>query len=516
MASNQEWRFDTRSSYLWKSKIKVWWKCDKGPDHQWEALVYSRTKKNGTGGTGCPFCSNKEVSTTNSLAHTHPKVAAEWHPDRNGTFNPENFVFGSTKKVWWKCDKGDDHEWQTSINRRTNPKTGGTGCPFCSNKEVSTTNSLAHTHPEVAAEWHPDRNGQLTPDMVTRGSNKKVWWKCSKVKSHQWKALPNDRTNSRTGGSGCPFCSGNNVSEANNLASKYPDVAEQWHPTKNGDLLPNQVSYASGKRVWWKCDAGPDHEWITTVASRTKEKSGCPSCSGYQVSQQNRLSILHPDIAEQWHKTKNGLLTPKSLSWGSKQKVWWECSLNHEWKTTVRARTRLKTCCPICDLTPRSKMEIYLAHEMSYFFEIDVDDCYVHSLSETRPLLVDIKIPNQKLIIEYDGAYWHKGKQRKLRDLEKTKQLTQIGWIVIRIRLDEQEKIWDDDILMEAEDHKDAKSVANNLILKLVELGYLQQSDYDSYQARDSLINEDKAEAYIQQLLNAKVDQNSQLNLFDE
>ena len=574
----------TPDQVVYGAEKKVWWKCDKGDDHEWQAVVSARTKKDGT---GCPYCANQKVSVTNKLSTNYPALTKEWHPDKNGTLSPENLVYGSTKKVWWKCDKGDDHEWQTAINQRTNPKTGGSGCPFCANLKVSTTNSLNQTHPEVAAEWHSTKNGQLTPDSITRGSNKKVWWKCNRVETHQWQAKTNDRTNPKTRGSGCPFCSGNKISELNSLASNYPEVATQWHPTKNGDLTPDKVSYASGKRVWWKCSAGPDHEWITTVASRTKEESGCPCCSGYKVSQQNRLSRLfpevaiqwhptkngdltpdkvsyasgkrvwwkcgagpdhewitsianrthnesscpccagrkvsvtnnlantYPEIASQWHKTKNGQLTPKNLSWGSKHKVWWECSLGHEWETTVRARTRLKTNCPTCDLTPRSKIEIYLAHEMSHFFEIDIDDFHVQSPREIRPLLVDIKMPNQKLIIEYDGAYWHKGKEQKLRDFEKTRQLTQIGWIVIRIRLDKQEKISDDDILMEAEDHKDAKSVANNLILKLVELGYLQQSDYDSYQARDSLINEEKAEAYIQQLLNAKVDKSSQLDLFD-
>ena len=36
-------------------------------------------------------------------------------------------------------------------------------------------NSLAAVHPELIAEWS-DRNLPLTPDSVTFGSNKKVWW----------------------------------------------------------------------------------------------------------------------------------------------------------------------------------------------------------------------------------------------------------------------------------------------------------------------------------------------------
>ncbi|EDN67547.1 gp148 [Beggiatoa sp. PS] len=37
-------------------------------------------------------------------------------------------IAGSNKKVWWKCDKGDDHEWKTSLYNRTGERQG---CPFC-------------------------------------------------------------------------------------------------------------------------------------------------------------------------------------------------------------------------------------------------------------------------------------------------------------------------------------------------------------------------------------------------
>ena len=121
--------------------------------------------------------------------------------------------------------------------------------------------------------------------------------------------------------------------------------------------------------------------------------------------------------------------------------------------------------------------------------------------------MVDIIIHNQKLIIEYDGSYWHQTSKKKKIDIKKTQQLIDLGWKVIRIRLDEQGSITDDDILMTDYDHEDVKTVADRLLLKLSELGYLSRKDYESYHDQDNLINADKAEAHIQQLLNAKVDQ---------
>ena len=75
-----------------------------------------------------------------------------------------------------------------------------------------------------------------------------------------------------------PVCSGTTVTERNSLASLYPDVAKDWHPTKNGDATPERVKKASGTKVWWKCSRDPSHEWEAVVRNRTTLGSGCPYC----------------------------------------------------------------------------------------------------------------------------------------------------------------------------------------------------------------------------------------------
>ena len=90
--------------------------------------------------------------------------------------------------------------------------------------------------------------------------NKKVWWKCKK--GHEWKAPLSPRFKH-----GCPYCVGK-VSMTNSLATKFPDLAKQWHPTKNGDLTPSDVSPNSLERVWWMCDKG--HEYQTVINHRTQ------------------------------------------------------------------------------------------------------------------------------------------------------------------------------------------------------------------------------------------------------
>ena len=132
------------------------------------------------------------------MAALHPEIAAQWHTTMNGSLNPEQVVAGSTKKAWWLCPKGPDHEWEALIDSRK----ADTGCPFSRGLKVSDTNSLAVLHPEIAAQWHPSMRGSLTPEEVVAGSNKKVWWMCPKGPDHKWEAT----IVNRTAGKDCPVC----------------------------------------------------------------------------------------------------------------------------------------------------------------------------------------------------------------------------------------------------------------------------------------------------------------------
>ena len=106
---------------------------------------------------------------------------------------------------------------------------------------------LADVCPELINEWS-QRNLPLTPDSVTHGSNKIVWWngKCG----HEWRASIKNRVIS---GSGCPYCSHNAILEGyNDLASQKPELAAEWSD-KNDPLLPTQVTVFANRKVWWKC-----------------------------------------------------------------------------------------------------------------------------------------------------------------------------------------------------------------------------------------------------------------------
>src|SRR4051794_23020116 len=118
-----------------------------------------------------------------TLPTTHPKVAAEWHPDKNAPLTPDDVTYGNDQKRWWRCSVNPEHVWDATVASRT---TLGSGCPMCAGQVATPTTSLAGLHPQLAAEWHPEQNGSLTPDRVRPGSNKKVWWRCRLDPTHAW------------------------------------------------------------------------------------------------------------------------------------------------------------------------------------------------------------------------------------------------------------------------------------------------------------------------------------------
>lgn len=335
-----------------------------------------------------------------------PNLAKEWHPTKNGTLSPEDVTSGSGKKVWWKCPEGEDHEWQATVRNRNY----GNGCPICSGHKVSKSTSLVTLNSELAKQWHPTKNGELTPLDVTPASNIKVWWKCPLGNDHEWKTTVAHRNS----GKGCPICSGHKVARSTSIASLMPELAKEWHPTKNGNLSPNQVSPGSGKKAWWKCKKGDDHEWQSSVSNRAKG-SGCPVCSNIKVGKSNSLQFVYPEIAKEWHPTKNGDLTPNDVVYGSHKKVWWQCikGKDHVWKTSPGLRV-LGTSCPFCT-NPSSKPELRILAEIRTIFPSAQHRIFITGYE------VDIYLPDLKIGIEYDGEYWHRTK--KEQDLEKNKAL---------------------------------------------------------------------------------------------
>jgi hypothetical protein len=164
------------------SETRLNWMCEKG--HEYQSRVFDMQKP----GKHCPFCSGAKVlEGFNDLATTHP-----FYANQLTNLNPKEVSAGSKKVGQWRCSKG--HTWNSSINTRIS---NSVVCPYCSGARVlAGFNDLATTHPELLSEIE-----NWDPRTVTRGSARKLEWKCKF--GHTWKAKVTDRTSHK---SWCPSC----------------------------------------------------------------------------------------------------------------------------------------------------------------------------------------------------------------------------------------------------------------------------------------------------------------------
>ena len=374
---------------------KVWWlgKCN----HSWKASVYSRTKM----GTNCPICSQERhasVSEKSVLYYVKKyipfdvlenyrgehiqleldiyipqiKTAIEydgerWHQDTNSDIKKDIMCEGNGIRLIRIREKGCPSYISQAIKiELPNNKTTGVEEGIKELLEllcVSNVNvnierdlsdilsmmnfmvkeqSLSVTHPDIAKEWHPTKNGNLRPEHTRPNSNKKVWWLCPK--GHEYQTEVYFRTKR---GNACPICSGHRVQTGyNDLYSQNPLLAKEWNYKRNIGLDPTQVTFASSKKVWWICEKG--HEWQTSISHRAAGQN-CPVCAGRTILKgYNDLETLRPDLMEEWDYDKKVEIHPSALSLHSGKKVWWICKrCGNSWQATVDKRSNGRGC-PKC------------------------------------------------------------------------------------------------------------------------------------------------------------------------
>jgi hypothetical protein len=254
------------------------------------------------------------------LSKTHPKLAKE----ADG-WDPSSVTAGSGKKLNWKCSKG--HKYNSAVYARSSGSKSG--CPFCSGRmPIIGKTDLASTHPNIVKELI-----DFDPKTVTAGSSKMANWRCKN--GHIWASRFSDRV---LGGKGCAICANQKLLTGfNDLKSKFPLIAKEadgWDPKK-------QI-FGSSKKFSWRCKNG--HKWITTIAARTKNKSGCPVCKRKSVLKGvNDLKSTHPRIAKEAYEWD-----PTKILAGTDKKLGWKCKKGHIWYIRVASRTSKNSGCPYC------------------------------------------------------------------------------------------------------------------------------------------------------------------------
>lgn len=379
---------------------------------------------------------------------SYPNIAKQWHPTRNADLTPENVSAGSGRKVWWQCDKR--HEWEAKVYSVAASKTGG--CPYCGGAKILVGfNDLATVNPALAAQWHKTKNGDFKPEMFMSGSGHKAWWQCSN--NHEWEAKITDRSRGR----GCLRCfKFRPVHEDLSLTVLNPELAAQWDFENNENIDLFKISPTSTYIAWWKCNKG--HSWQSAISNRNRG-TGCVYCINQKILVGfNDLETVNPELAKQWHPTKNGEKLPSHLSASSNQKVWWQCEKGHEWAATCNDRTRGFGCLRCSSGIQSSQPE----KEIAEYLKTLLTDVKIETSvkSVIKPYELDIYIPEKNVAIEYNGLYWHSEENGKDKNYHYNK------WLACKEQGIQLIQIWEDDY------KRNPELVKNMLAHKL---GFTQQ-----------------------------------------
>ena len=396
------------------SGFLAWWKCSVcGYEVQRTIHDYK----------GCSLCMKLNKMKKEDILINSTKLMEEWDYELNFGLNPAILSRKSSKKAWWKCSNCGN-KWQASIYKRAIDGRGCSKCQYHAREKYYFQTSLDKTNPELVVDWHPTKNGKLRPHMFTRNSKYKIWWKCHTCGKEVEKTINNYH--------GCNECKKQLVLNERNLSITHPHLLNEWNYEKNKTITPQSVLASDSKKVWWKC-AKCNHEWQAKINNRTILNRGCPCCANKViVVGKNDLATTHPEIAKEWHPTKNGELTPQKVVHGTGKKVWWLCPLGHEYRATVLHRTQENgTNCPICN----SGRQTSFVEQIVYYY---VKKLYPDAINRYKSdflerMELDIFIPSIKCAIEYDGSHWHR-KEKSNREERKYKKCQEQNIKLIRLK----------------------------------------------------------------------------------
>jgi len=244
-------------------------------------------------------------------------------------------------------------------------------------------------------------------------------------------------------GQGCSYCAGKQVGLSNCLATRYPELAKEWHPTKNGNLTPYDITCGSDQDIWWQCSENPKHEWKVSILNRVFNKCNCPFCSGRYADEENNLFKNNPKLCEEWDYNKNDK-KPEDYTPYSHSMIWWKCKkCGYEWKASILDRN-YNHGCPKCNKSKGEKRSIewfnnndFIEITQKEYNKMDylnkINNKYYISQKKFKGLVgvgngllsYDFYLPNYNLLIEYQGEQherYYKGFHKSKKDFLKQQE----------------------------------------------------------------------------------------------
>ena len=355
-----------------KNQTKYLWICPKC-HNSYKATIPNRVNQN----SGCPYCSNLKVNSSNCLAYQYPELIKEWDYEKNKDLTPFDVVPGAEKRIWWKCSKCGN-SWNTWLYQRTGKRKSN--CPYCAHIRVYKEISLGYLFPELIEWWDYDKNYPITPNDVTAKSNKIFYWKCP-VCNYIFSKSPNEFTHLKEKNR-CSRCRDNSKK---NL--KIERIKHLWSE-KNGIVLTPEL-LTSDKDFIFECHH--HHFWNEKIENVYRNKNKCPYCS--QVSKKGKLPLY---LIEEWNYEKKKNQYPEFFTSGSGKKVWWKCKNNHEWEEQIRKRAIRNFGCPYCSGHRASKENCFATKckELLQFWDYDKNIILPTEVTANSGKNINWKCPN--------------------------------------------------------------------------------------------------------------------------
>lgn len=390
------------------SKKTYWWKCDK--NHIFENTPLNMTK---TDKKSCRFCNGTEAWPGESLGDLFPILVSEIEPEFRKSFDPFKVTPGSTKKIKWKCKK--NHTWVTTIWSRTGRGTGCSKCKMPYSREelrIYTELKLIFKNTKIRFKKFDEEIDIFIPSLDLAIEFDGYYWHLNKEQRdiEKTKKLLKNKINVIRIRENLKTINGINIHVKtgvfenkdflliikqtkklvsqkeflekinnrlklskfqndelylkiladmpapvyeNSLQAVYPKAAKKWDYSKNYPLTPDQVSKGTPQIFWFICDK-KKHSYDSPVQQVVKKNHNCPFCMSKRIDKSNSLATLFPEIAAEWHPTKNKNLLPTQVAPNYAKKIWWLCPEGDEYDGTCNKRVNSKSGCPYCSgLLPR-------------------------------------------------------------------------------------------------------------------------------------------------------------------
>lgn len=377
---------------------------------------------------------NHKTIKENSIAVLYPEIKKYWDFDKNNR-NINTVTIGEDSKFWFKCRKG--HSYYSTPNHMIHSVNSSFhGCPVCAGQEFSEDNSVEKGYPEVLPYWDYELN-KIKPSKVKKSTEEKYWFRCDK--GHTFCSRPYKVSYAIRKGSsskGCPYCGGKKVALENSFAGRSPDKLKYWDYSKN-NVSPDKIAFYTEELYWFRCDKG--HSYLSKPHSVAMSKgSGCRICTGREVLEgYNDLLTTDTDlVAKYWDSELSGIF-PSEVTRQSVKLANWKCvKCGNSYEQRIDSRVNSVGLCPDCaDALSSSKGEKdLLSFIESFGFNIK-SNAYIGKYN------YDIIIEDLKIVIEYNGIYYHSDAIDRYKDgslnNSKLQNLKDKGYILY--------VVWEDD-----------------------------------------------------------------------